>query len=104
MNPFEYGKSFLDKVFPKIFGTLIQTKPYAPHGIETTIKGSTIFVKVAPKHTSIQYIYKLLDKFIMFNKMIITSYDVMNLFSIQLDWQPAKKEIKKVRDQANSTS
>ena len=46
----------------------------------------------------------------MFNKMIITSYDVMNLFSIQLDWQPEKREIEKVReqkytrDQANGTS
>ena len=53
---------------------------------------------------------KLLDKCIMFNKMIITLYDVMNLFSIQLDWQPEKREIEKVReqkyvrDQANGTS
>ena len=42
---------------------------------------------------------KLLDKFIMFNKMIVTSYDVMNLFSILLDWQPAEEEIEKVREQ-----
>ena len=27
MNPFEYGKSFLGKLFPKRFGTLTETKP-----------------------------------------------------------------------------
>ena len=27
MNPFEYGKSFIDKLFLKRFGTLTQTKP-----------------------------------------------------------------------------
>ena len=26
-NPFEYGKSFPDKLFPERFGTLTQTKP-----------------------------------------------------------------------------
>ena len=91
MNPFEYGKSFLDKVFPKIFGTLIQTKPYAPHGIKTTRKGR-LFLSKLHQNTQVFNTSKLLDKCIMFNKMIITSYDVMNLFSIQLDWQPAKKE------------
>ena len=27
MNPFEYGKSFLDKLFTKRFGTIAETKP-----------------------------------------------------------------------------
>ena len=27
MNPFEYGKSFLDKLFTNRFGTITQTKP-----------------------------------------------------------------------------
>ena len=27
MNPFEYGKSFLDKLFTKRFGSITQTKP-----------------------------------------------------------------------------
>ena len=32
MNPFEYGKTFIDKLFPKRFGTLTQTKPYIHRG------------------------------------------------------------------------
>ena len=32
MNPFEYGKTFLDNLFPKGFGTLTQTKPIVRRG------------------------------------------------------------------------
>ena len=32
MNPFEYGKSFLDRLFPKRFGTLTETKPKIHRG------------------------------------------------------------------------
>ena len=69
-----------------------------------------LFLSKLHQNTQVFNTSKLLDQFIMFNKMIITSYDVMNLFSIQLDWQPAEKEIETVReqkytrDQANGTS
>ena len=35
----------------------------------------------------------------MFYEMIIEADDVINLFLILLDWQPAEKEIEKVREQ-----